>query len=250
MGDLVVFEDGGYRFIKAVFQYSSGVAALPGFSIERAVLARPLPLEDGFAVVEAHLRAIGRPCAAFAACELRSPEPFTEQGFRNFNKQYVTTLERWGIYKEGVNPVARTNVCPVYERPSQPSLYAFSYTVRTHGSKQGGFIIAGGAEMHEGQGPMQESVVRYREVSATALREKVRFVAASMQERLNVLGFSWRDALSTQAYTVHDIGPLISQELAGSGAMGRGLNWHFARPPIVDLEFEMDVRGACSEIVL
>src|SRR3954470_8491563 len=88
---LPVFEDGGYRYIPAVFQYSGGVAAEPGYEIERARFAKPLPLVQGFAAVEKHLAAIGRPATAFAACELRSPEPFTDQGFVEFNKVYVKT---------------------------------------------------------------------------------------------------------------------------------------------------------------
>jgi len=36
------FPAGGYRFISHQFQYSGGVAAEPGFRIERARLARPL----------------------------------------------------------------------------------------------------------------------------------------------------------------------------------------------------------------
>jgi len=51
MSEVIVFKEGGYRYIKAVFQYSSGVAAEPGFEIERARLARPLPLAAGFAAV-------------------------------------------------------------------------------------------------------------------------------------------------------------------------------------------------------
>ncbi len=39
-----------------------------------------------------HLKAAGRPLTAFAACELRSPAPFTEGGFRAFNETYVN---RW-----------------------------------------------------------------------------------------------------------------------------------------------------------
>ena len=38
MADVRDFQEGGYRYIKAVFQYSGGVAALPGFEIERAGL--------------------------------------------------------------------------------------------------------------------------------------------------------------------------------------------------------------------
>jgi len=92
-----VFKDGGYRYVKAGFQFSSGVAAEPGFEIERARLSRPLPLSAGLAAVEAHLAALGRPTSAFAACELRSPQPFSERGFDDFNREYVKTLSRWGI---------------------------------------------------------------------------------------------------------------------------------------------------------
>ncbi|MBP8295788.1 MAG: hypothetical protein KAX84_06740, partial [Burkholderiales bacterium] len=131
MSDVPVFEPGGYRYLKAVFQYSGGIAALPGYEVERARFMRPLPMTEAFATVEAHLKSLGRPTAAFAACELRSPAPFTDQGFFEFNKIYVSTLARWGIYTEGdplLNPVARTNVCPMYDKPAGPSMYAFSYT--------------------------------------------------------------------------------------------------------------------------
>ena len=68
MANVVVFTPGGYRYISAVFQYSGGVAAEPGFEIERARLAKLLPIADGFRAVEAHLKAIGRPSTTFAAC--------------------------------------------------------------------------------------------------------------------------------------------------------------------------------------
>jgi hypothetical protein len=41
---------------------------------------------------------------------------------------------------------------------------------------------------------------------------------------------------------------LASRGIGGIGAAG--LTWHYARPPVIDLEFEMDVRGAAREIVL
>jgi len=118
MAEVIEFKPGGYRYIKGGFQFSSGVAAQPGFEMERAQFLRPLPLMDGFAAVEAYLKSIGRPTTAFAACELRSKEPFSEQGFIEFNRKYVVTLERWGLYKDEVNPVARTNVCLQYSPPS------------------------------------------------------------------------------------------------------------------------------------
>src|SRR5918999_2041948 len=178
MSEAPVFEAGGYRYIKAVFQYSGGVAEQPGFEIERARFAKPLRLGDAYAAVEAHLKALGRPTTAFAACELRSPDPFTEQGFYDFNKIYVQTLARWGIYNDGeqpVNPVARTNVCPMYDKPAEPVIYAFSYTVSSGGSR-GSFIIAGGGERRAGAGRTpQESVVRYGDTSPEGVREKVEY---------------------------------------------------------------------------
>jgi hypothetical protein len=249
MADVIVFKPGGYRYIKAGFQFSSGVAAQPGFIIERARLARPLPLAAGFAALEAHLAALGRPTTAFAACELRCAEPFTERGFNDFNREYVKTLARWGIFHDELNPVARTNVCPQYDKPREAVLYAFSYTLPAD-SRRGSFIVAGGAEVRGGVEGYAARTVRHGETSADALREKVRFVVDLMESRLKALGFSWPDALSTQAYTVHDIGALIGPEVAARGAARGGLSWYLARPPVAGLEFEMDVRGAAREIVL
>ena len=81
-------------------------------------------------------------------------------------------------------------------------------------------------------------------------REKLRFVMAAMDERLRALGFTWRDAVNTQAYTVHDIGAMIGEEIVATGAAGGGVTWHYCRPPVIDIEYEMDVRGAASEIML
>ena len=250
MADVREFQEGGYCYIKAVFQYSGGVAALPGFEIERARLAKPVPLDAGFTLVEKHLASIGRPIKAFAACELRSPAPFSEQGFKDFNIEYSRTLERWGLWRDGDNPVARTNVCPQYEPPSTPSLYAFSYTVPTKDTKRRSFIVAGGGEAQEGRASYRETIVRLGDTSREGMREKMRYVRGEMDRRLAALGFGWADAVSTQAYTVHDIGALVGEEIVKHGAATGGLAWHFCRPPIMDLDYEMDVRGAWREIVI
>ena len=42
MAETAVFEAGGYRYVRGPFQYSGGVAAEPGFAIERVRFARPL----------------------------------------------------------------------------------------------------------------------------------------------------------------------------------------------------------------
>lgn len=253
MADVPVFAAGGYRYVKAVFQYSGGVAAEPGFEIERARFMQPLALSQAFAAVEAHLKAIGRPTAAFAQCELRSPEPFTDQGFLEFNKFYVGTLARWGHYKEGdplLNPVARTNVCPMYDKPAEPSMYAFSYTVPVVRATRASFVLAGGGDAREAGPSYRDRIVRPNDTSPEGLREKVRFVIGEMERRMKLLGVAWKDAVTTQAYTVQNIGHLVGEELARRDAMAGGLVWYYARPPVLGLEYEMDVRGAARELVL
>jgi hypothetical protein len=82
----VDFAAGGYRFIPSVFQYSAGAAAQPGHKIERVRFRAPVPLKRGFEFIEQYISQARRPLTSFCACELRSPAPFTEQGFRAFNE--------------------------------------------------------------------------------------------------------------------------------------------------------------------
>jgi hypothetical protein len=250
MNQAVSFAAGGYRYIPAVFQYSGGVAAEPGYELERARFLAPVPLAKAFAAIEAHLAAIGRPTTAFAQCELRSPAPFDDQGFVDFNRRYVATLERWGLFHDDVNPVARTNVCPMYDEPVEPSMLAFAYTVPTDSARRQTFMISGGGDARGGQGSYRERIVRHGDTSPEGLREKVVFVIQEMERRLAGLGVGWKDAVSTQLYTVQNIGHLIGPELARRGIAEGGLVWYYARPPVIGLEYEMDVRGTAREIIL
>ena len=243
------FPAGNYRFIPAVFQYSSGAAADPGFEVERVRFDRLLPLAEGFAQAAKYIQAVGRPLTSFCACELRSPAAFTEDGFRTFNQHYVKTLAEWGIFDGTINPVARSNVCPEIAPPSEPSFYAFSFTRPGTGTMPN-FVIAGGAELRGGSGTYPERIVRYKDLSLDAMKEKVGFTVGSMEERLGEFGYGWEDTTTVQAYTVHDFHPVIVDELVRRGASRSGLTWHFARPPVVDLEFEMDCRRVARETVI
>lgn len=249
MATTEIFAPGAYRYLPSVFQYSGGVAAEPGFALERVRFLKPVPLAEGFAAVEAHLARIGRPSTAFAHCELRSPDPFSDQGFVEFNTTYVKTLERWGLYKDGVNPVARTNVCPMYDKPAATMLFAFSYTVPSD-SERITFQISGSADAHTGNQPAKDRVIALGDTSPEGLRNKVVFVVEEMERRMAALGVGWADAVSTQLYTVQNIGHLVGAELARRGAGVGGLVWNYARPPVIGLEYEMDVRGAAREILL
>jgi hypothetical protein len=243
------FAAGNYRFIPAVFQFSSGAAASAGFEIERVRFDRLLPLAQGFQRAADYMRAAGRPLTAFCACELRSPAAFSEAGFRAFNEHYVKTLAEWGIFADGINPVARSNVCPEIDPPTEPSFYAFSFT-RPRADAPPTFVIAGGAESRSGDGPYADRIVRYRDVSPDGLKEKVAFTAGEMQSRLGIFGAGWKDTTGTQLYTEHDFHPVVADALVWHGAARSGMTWHFARPPVIDLEFEMDCRRVMRENVI
>ena len=244
-----VLAPGGYRFINAVFQYSAGVAAELGHRIVRVRLARALPLADAWTVVEDTLRCAGRPLSAFCACELRSPAPFTEKGFREFNQLYAAKLRDWGLYDGEVNPVARSNVCPALNPPGEPSLYAFCYTEAHEGACRS-FVVAGSAEAPEGKPNYRDFIVRRGDVTPAGLREKARFVLAEMESRLSALGVTWADTTAAQVYTVQDLHPFLADEIVRRGAAHAGLTWHYCRPPVVELEYEMDCRGGVLERVL
>jgi hypothetical protein len=243
------FPAGNYRFIPAVFQYSSGAAADSGFEIERVRFDRLLPLAEGFAQVAKYIAGAGRPLTSFCACELRSPAAFTEDGFRTFNQHYVKTLAEWGLFDGAVNPVARSNVCPEIDPPAEPSFHAFSFTRLSQGAAPS-FVIAGGAEARGGSGSYPERIMRYRDVSPEGLKEKVRFTVGAMVSRLGAFGHGWKDTTAVQAYTVHDFHQVMADELVRRGVARSGLTWHFARPPVIDLEYEMDCRRVMREMVV
>ena len=249
MAEPVVFSAGGYRFIPGVFQYSGGVAALAGHAIERVRFRAPVPLQQGFEQIERLIAQAGRPLTSFCACELRSPAQFSEQGFRAFNESYVVTLEKWGLFDGKLNPVARSNVCPLIDPPAEPSLHAFSFAVPATDAAPT-FVIAGSGEAREGGASYRERIVRYRETSADAMREKARYVLGEMERRLAALGFTWRDTTATQVYTVQDLHPFMADEIVRRGAARAGLTWHYARPPVQELEFEMDCRSVGRESVV
>ena len=243
------FSAGNYRFIPAVFQYSSGVAANPGFEIERVRFDKPVALAEDFGRIAKYIQATGRPLTSFCACELRSPAAFTDEGFRNFNLHYVKMLAEWGVYDGKTNPVARSNVCSEIDPPGEPSFHAFSVT-RPSATTSASFVIAGSGESLEGGATYAERTVRYRDLSPDGLKEKIRYVVGAMERRMAELGFGWKDATAAQTYTVHDFYPVFVEELVRHGAARSGLTWHFARPPVIDLEYEMDCRRVMRELVI
>src|SRR6266851_4611520 len=142
----IVNPKGNYSFLKGISPYSAGAVAARGFAIEHARFQPALPLRAGFTAVDRRLKALGRPRQSLCGIELRSPRPFTFQGFADFNAGYVDILKSWEILQNGLNPVARTNVAPEVDPPSEPLLHAFSYTVPS-GQSSATFVVAGSGEI-------------------------------------------------------------------------------------------------------
>ncbi|OGG45875.1 MAG: hypothetical protein A3F84_17115 [Candidatus Handelsmanbacteria bacterium RIFCSPLOWO2_12_FULL_64_10] len=241
---------GNYLFLPGISPYSCGVVAAPGYEVVHVTLSRLLPYRRGFEVISGYLDRLKRPRHALCAVELRSPAPFTFEGFAQFNRGYREILEDWGLLTDGVNPVARTNVAPEVGPPAEPALHAFSCTVPS--AEEGPtFVVAGAGEVREGR-LETSAIVREGETSAEALTEKAAYVMERMSGRLGGLGVSWAGATAVGVYTAHDLFPFLRSHILSpaSHAARHGIRWYLARPPVVGIEFEMDVRGVREERVL
>jgi hypothetical protein len=241
---------GRYHFLKGIAPYSAGVIADPGFEIVHVTL-RDLDVEwrHGFDLIEARLRAAGVEGSALCGVELRSPAPFTMQGFISFNDRYCQVLKQWGLYVGDVNPVARTNVVPLYSPPESPILYGFSYVVPTDEPVPPTLVIAGAGELRDGILD-ERAIVRAGDTGPEAIAEKAALVMKVMEERLHGLGARWDLLHAINVYTVHPIDDVAERVILNrlGPARNRGIHWHRSRPPVADIEFEMDMRGVRQEL--
>jgi hypothetical protein len=239
---------GGYRFLAGIEPYSSGVVAEQGWEIVHVTVMRPLPWHDGLVAIRQHLETTGRDRHALCGVELRCPEPHSMSDFIAFNVQYRAVLEDWNMLVDGVNPLARTNVSPVADALSESMLYGFSFTQPSN-IERPTFVVAGGGEI---QGSLQtKNIVRLGEIDDDAIMEKARCVVDIMCERLAALG---HNDLLTQldVYTMHNPSNALAEAIIPRlpAAAHLGIHWYYTRPPVQDIEFEMDMRGVVKELVI
>ena len=226
---------GNYRFLgREGRPFSDGVVADQGYDLVHARFERPAPLDAGLAAAVRHVSAAGRPVQSIAGFELRIPEPFTPQGFAMFNEGYVARLKAVGLEVDGLIPTARTNVAPVAGRVTEPSLHALSYTVPGRRA-QAAFVMSGVPEEEDGDyAEMMDSIMRV------------------LSSRMKDIGAMWGDASEIQFYGEEGPRGLLLEKViehAGPAAAG-GIHWFPSRPPIVGLNFEIDVRSAGMELVI
>ncbi len=243
---------GHYHFLTGIDPYSCGVIAKPGFEIVHVRLVKPVPWRDGFHRVDGFLRRHGRQRVDLCAMELRCPQPHTMESFIAFNSEYCSVLKEWGLYVDGLNPLARTNVAPLREAPSETMLFAFSYTRPNPTIRRQTLIIAGAGELGDGGKLDADGIVRRGETTPDALHEKSRFVLDVMLERLKGIGASEDAPLTIDVYTTHPIHSIATEALLSAlpAANLGGVHWYLARPPVVDIEFEMDLRSVEEQLTL
>ena len=119
-----------------------------------------------------------------------------------------------------------------------------------HDPASGRYVVAGSGEVPEGQANYRDHIIAPDDISAAGMRSKARLVLGEMERRMAALGAGWGMATAAQAYTVHDIRPFLAEEVVRRGAARHGLTWHFCRPPVLGLDFEMDCRGIATESVI
>jgi hypothetical protein len=173
------------------------------------------------------------------------------EGFIAFNRGYCQVLQEWGLYLDELNPLARTNVAPLVEPPETPMLYGFSHLLPCDKAVQPTFIIAGAGELLEGT-LNSEGIVRQGETDRDTMREKATYVVEVMEERLLGLGGTWDAVNRINIYTVHPISGIVEEIVLPKlvAGKGHGVHWYPSRPPIVDIEYEMDMRGVRQELYL
>lgn len=241
---------GGYRFLPGIDAYSSGVIAEAGFEIVHVTLSDPLSWQQGLKAVAEFVRSLDRPLQSICGIELRCPQPHTMDGFVEFNQQYRSVLEQWDVMVKGVNPVARTNVAPVVNPPDETTVHGFSYTIPSD-SLGGTFVVAGAGELPTRRLDATR-ILNAGRTDAEAMQEKADCVLGILQHRLEKLEADPGRISTIDVYTAHPLHHLLQPQICAKlpRASVRGVQWYFSRPPIVDIEFEMDLRGVRQEFVV
>ena len=241
---------GGYRFLPGIAPYSCGVVSAPGFEIVHVTFQRPVPYKDGFEQIERHLASDGRPRTALCGVELRSPRPFTFEGFARVQRGVCPHPGRVGPVRRWREPGR-----PHQRRPGgrsahrAGSVWVLVYeTVRsipaTDLRRRRGGRTARGRSGGRGDRPRRGHLTgRHRRQGGGSSWT------------------SWSTACTDWAATGTPSPPSTSTRSTRSGDMlpgvilarrprpaVHGIRWFYSRPPIVGIEYEMDLRGVRTEL--
>lgn len=248
---LIDHPTGGYRFLPGIAPYSCGVVSQPGTEIVFVTFLKPPPYQEGFERISRFLERENRPRTALCGISLRCPKPWSFAGFAAFNAEYAEILKSWGVFVDGVNPIARTNVSPVVDPAMETLMYGFSFARLSPRAETPTFVVAGAGELPEGI-LSRDGIVALGDTSADGLVTKARFVMDLMETRLRGLGGDWARVTAVDVYTAYSLLELLPEIVLGrvGPAAVRGVQWHYSRPPIEEIEYEMDLRGTRTELWL
>jgi hypothetical protein len=247
MTDIIALPQAGYSFLKGgMHPFSGGVACQKGHALTRVRFRAPQPLAEGLAKAAAFIKAQGRPPAALAACELRSPAPMSLADFAAFNRVYVEQLKANGFPAEAPFPMARSNVAPTLAPPSTNTLFAFTYSTATSETQANpDFLISGKAEIID----EPRSVIAEGDPSPAGTEKKASYVFEQLKLRVEELGCQWSGVTGINIYTPRTLDPVLPL-LKRMGLANVGVTLHPAYPPVAPYEFEVDVRSVSVERVL
>lgn len=249
----VAHPDGGYGFVPGIAPYSAGVRADAGHRIRHVTLRHPLPWRDGFETIDRVLAAADRPSRSLCSIELRCPQPHSFGGFGTFNDDYRAALDERNILLDGgVNPIARTNVAPIGDRPSDTVLHAFGFTVPEASGDHPSFVISGAGDLRDQADLRAEAIVAGDAPWEVSGPERTSVVLDEIEQRMRGLGLDWADTDVVGVYSVEAIHTVLESVLLDrlGAAAGRGLTWYPSQPPITGLRYEMDARGGVEPIWL
>lgn len=254
--------EGGFRFLATAptAPFSAGVVAMPGCEIVHAVLREAVPVAEGFALVERHLRRLGRPRTALCAVELRGERPYTPEEWTapdGFNGRYRAVLRQWGLFVDDYPAVARTNVVPVVQPPREQVLHAFSYTVPAPdgdaparrgeaSTPRGRTSLTPGPTFVTSGAPEAQAMWH----SDADVGERLLSSLDAIGQAIAALGRAWGDATTVNLYVrdgiTTDLAQAVLQRIGG--AARHGLHWYLSKTPLLGPYLECDARSVRHEI--
>jgi hypothetical protein len=244
---------GNFRFVPDSATFCVGVVAMPGYAIAQVVLRELIPYRAGFNLIAAHLEAIGRPMVALCGIELRVTQPLSLPAFAALNNTYVELLRSYGLLVGELSPIARTNVAPAFNPPAEPALYAFSYTIpQPVSAARQNFILSGIGDLLVDDASGEASIVQEGDTSAAGMQAKAAYVLRLVEPLLRAFAVSIQDINQLCLYTIHEAHAIIRDQLLPLiGPVAQyGLHWHYSRPPIRGVEFEIDLRSIAATTML
>jgi hypothetical protein len=236
---------GAYKILPGGPAYCTGIIPYDGYEVVRVQLEPWLPLDQGYAFIEAYLKSIGRPIQAFCGVEMRQPAQLTFDRWSGFNGPYLEQLRKWGLMYGDKSGVCRSNIALAVHPPATASVSAFSYT-RSATSKSTTFCLSGTADIDP-----NGRIISEGDTSPAAMQKRARYTFDVIGASLAKLQLSWHDATQIAIFHVEDIPDLWGPDLLGAAgeSIRRGVLVYRARPPIAGGEVELEARGLQQELI-